>query len=235
MVCSRYWFGPDIDTPHTQFHLLDTYPCTSLGPPEKTKTPLTPTWGIRGDISRFHSHFFLVWPLSGPSRAALPAALPDALPIPPRQVPFQPVKDPLCSLTRMVLFPFSALYKSVYYHSWAIVSSPALFSVRKKRKRCGKAPFSKKSARGPGHIPTGQHVEMQMRHTLTCLLAPLPQAPMGLPLILMLGGSRSRLRQGFALRAKHLSGAKAPPPLRGGNRLAGYQPGGQVISRPDST
>src|SRR5699024_10416923 len=72
--------------------------------------------------SRFHSHFSLVRPLSGPSRAALPAALPDALHAPPPQAPFQPVKGPLCPLAHALLFHSSRLFRTVYYHSPAPVS-----------------------------------------------------------------------------------------------------------------
>ncbi len=70
--------------------------------------------GIRGECSRFHSHFSLDRPLSGPSRGPLRPALPDALPAPPPQAPFQPVRDPLCGPAKAVLFPFLALV-TVHY------------------------------------------------------------------------------------------------------------------------
>ena len=50
---------------------------------------------------------------------------------------------------------------------------------------------------------------------------PIVASANGNPGFFMLGGSKSRLRQGFAHCAKRLSGAKAPPPRWGGNRLAG--------------
>ena len=71
-------------------------------------------FGIRGDNSRFHSHFSLDRPLSGPNRRPLRPALPDALHAPPPQAPFQPVKGPLCPLAGTLLFPFLALVTSHY-------------------------------------------------------------------------------------------------------------------------
>ena len=56
---------------------------------------------------------------------------------------------------------------------------------------------------------------------------PIVASANGNPGFFMLGGSKSRLRQSFAHRAKRLSGAKAPPPRWGGNRLAG-----QLARRP---
>ena len=56
---------------------------------------------------------------------------------------------------------------------------------------------------------------------------PIVASANGDPGFFMLDGSKSRLRQGFAHRAKRLSGAKAPPPRWGGNRLAG-----QLARRP---
>ena len=76
--------------------------------------------------SRFHSHFSLAGPVTRSIRAALPAALPDALHVSPPQAPFQPVKGPLCSLEQTATLPFTAPYETLYYHP-----SPAVSSLEK--------------------------------------------------------------------------------------------------------
>ena len=71
--------------------------------------------------------FFTQRPVSGPDRAALPAALPDALHIPPPQAPFQPVKGPLCSLTWTLLFRSSRLQVSILSFLGLCVKSAPFF------------------------------------------------------------------------------------------------------------
>ena len=111
-------------------------------------------------------------------------------------------------------------------------------TAQKRRRRCAAESASRLCSAGrPGHVPTGQHMEMQMRHTLARLL--LPKAvfdSLWVPGFYQCSGEiNSPCAKVFAC-AKTLVRRKSAAAAARRNRRAGSaQPGGQVMSRPDST